>query len=440
MPKLSHKEIIEKVINEQEILSSSCDFRLCYCMLSGLTREELILLKSKVDEWNSIYGVIETLLHKRPDTSLARAEYKDLIQWYKDGTKGKVARARSVLKKRFDYLSTRERREIIDAFLEKNMPLDRKWIYKKLTEEWDEQYESKMEELWNEYHEDACAMLIIKHFSLSFVFNHREELDNDKSHYWLNNRLAQLPSWNINSLELSSLEFLRLVCYSKRNVSDNDVRVALYRIVSDIVNKEEKLQESGGEMIDGTPLPNIRFGFSTNDYENVEKALWYIGKAGYISVLLDYCLWTHNNSYADYIDYSRRISNYRNKMFGLAEGERPSVRNQLSNLIYQEFYAFIVQHFPEEYKWMFDDANPNLKDKVYLNTITKRIDFFWLNGFSEAKDQTTSTKTLQEFDKETINEVPVKFPDETYKLVDNMRQKNEAIDTLIQNLGLTPVD
>lgn len=441
MSKLSHKELIETLISKQEDILSSCDHSyLFYCMLSDLTREELLLLRSKVEEENGLYQVIESLLRKKHDTSLDRAEYKDLLRWYKEGTKGKIARARTVLKSRFDYLSTRERRGIIDAFLEKGKPSDRKWVYKKLTNEWDEQYKSKIEELWNEYHDDDCAMLIIRHFSLSFIFNHREELDNDISHYWLFNRLAQLPSFDINSLGLSSLEYLRLVCYSKRNVSDNDVRVALYRVVCNIVKNEEKLDDLGDVMNDGTPLPNIHFCISTYDYENVKRALWYIGKTGYPNVLLDYCNWTHNNSYVDnVVGHSNRISNYRNKMFGIAEAERQSTRDRLADLFYQEFYSFIVQHFPEEYKWMFDDANPNLKNKAYLNTIIKRIENFWNNNVNDFQNQTTSANALQVSDKEAIEGSYIKSPDETYKLVDNLRQKNEAIDMLVQNLGLTPI-
>lgn len=109
MSKLNHKEIINWILNnEQQILSSFQSSDLFHALVSDLNRNELKELSQKLEEGTNLFDVVNSRIKSKHENPLLRAEYKDLIDWYNNDAKGKVSWSRSVLKKRYDYLSVEE--------------------------------------------------------------------------------------------------------------------------------------------------------------------------------------------------------------------------------------------------------------------------------------------------------------------------------------------
>lgn len=423
MNKLNHKEIMNWIVtNERQILSYFQSSDLFHAIVSDLDRNELKELSQKLEKGTGLYDVVYRRIKSKYENPLIRAEYKDLIYWYRNDTKGKVAEARSVLKQRYDYLSNKERHEIIDAFINKGKPSDRKWVYKKLNEEWDENYKDTVKELWSSFHEKDCELLIINHFDFSYIKDHVDELDDKESHRRLTYRLAESLSWTIDRNEMSADDFLRLICYSKRPVNSAEVRRALFEIISQIPNSEKRFKKVG---MDVDPLP---FNASTYSFEEVHKAIWYIGKAGFTDVVSDYAAW-------DYKLFNRtkmesRYNNYISWIITLSKEERDKVDESLRDRLYREFYASVAFHFPIEYKEFLVIQN-NIKRLLFSDNLSIE---------SETLDKLFYDKAMavkrEEMDSTPENKERELTHAESKDLVNKLRKDNHAIEQLIDKLGL----
>lgn len=434
MPKLSHKEIIETLLNRQkEFAFTRLNYSFFYALLSNLSRNELKELINGLDSDNELYQFTKEVIKSMPELPLLHAEYKDLIKWFREDTKGKVAGARSILKRRYDYLSIKERKEIIDLFLLKDKPSDRKWVYKKLTEEWDEAYRGKIEELWYTYHEDECSMLIVRRFPLLYVYTHKDELENDKTEWWLNMRLSQNLSWPIDK-NLTYLEFLQLVYYSKRPVTDIEVRKALYGVISYIVNHSWRLDYLSDEM---EPIP---FEISTFDFKVVQKAIRYIGKAGYTNVVLDYTKWDRSLFDEEY--EHNRYENYRLWTRTVSYKDRVKGEKELREQLYSQFYATIVLHFPQEFKYMLSVSNEISEmatDEDHLKSAMDSTDIYLYDSCQQDKGNDCNHKETSWYSSEVVIDKPQQSPEKSKGIFDKIQHDNSAIADLVQGLGLEPV-
>lgn len=163
-----------------------------------------------------------------------------LIKNYVNRTKGKVMSSRNEIKWRFEYLDWRDQKKILMAFLESGKK-DRQWAYSKMMGYWDDAFQPKMKELWEQLHEEGCALSVIHFFSKEYVMQHLEQFSYDKNYYFICLRFAEDKDFVIDKSKLSSFQYLSVLHQTGRSIGEEEAADALYGIVHDICvgNKDE---------------------------------------------------------------------------------------------------------------------------------------------------------------------------------------------------------
>lgn len=89
-----------------------------------------------------------------------------VIKNYVDKKSGKVSDSRKEIQRRFFVLDWKDQKKIQTAFLDSGI-LNRSWAYSRVLDLWDASFEQKIQALWEAYHEDKCARVIIRHSLLN---------------------------------------------------------------------------------------------------------------------------------------------------------------------------------------------------------------------------------------------------------------------------------
>ena len=97
-----------------------------------------------------------------------------VIKNYMNKKSGKVTDSRNEIQRRFLGLDWEDQKHILEAFLESGKT-DRNWAYSGLLRLWDDSFETKVLELWETYHEERCAWVVVRHCSEAYIINHLEE-------------------------------------------------------------------------------------------------------------------------------------------------------------------------------------------------------------------------------------------------------------------------
>ena len=153
-----------------------------------------------------------------------------LIKQYCDKKSGKVGEARRELHWRFSCLDWSQQKKIIMAHLD-SCPSDREWIYPRMLRLWDESFEPKVKELWEEYKERRCSWLIIRHFPESYVKEHLDELAVGRNYYFICLRFGEQKDFVIDKERLSPSDYLTVMSMTYRDITDEDALDSIYRIV-----------------------------------------------------------------------------------------------------------------------------------------------------------------------------------------------------------------
>ena len=183
-----------------------------------------------------------------------------LIRNYVNKKSGKVSESRSEIKWRFDYLDWKDQKQILTAFLDSCMS-DREWAYSKLLDNWDETFEPKVKELWENYHEYKCSWSVIRYFPLEYIKEHFDEFRNERDYYFISLRLAKDMGYAIDRTQLSDTDYLALLYHSGRDISDEDARDTLFNIVHDCCLEHSfiaKLEHVGEERYNNVVAPANR--------------------------------------------------------------------------------------------------------------------------------------------------------------------------------------
>lgn len=78
------------------------------------------------------------------------------------------------LRRRFVGLDKKEQMMVLMHHLRREKSY-REWAYSRLLDMWDNSFEPVIAELWGRYHEEQCALPIVRHFPLSYIQKHKEE-------------------------------------------------------------------------------------------------------------------------------------------------------------------------------------------------------------------------------------------------------------------------
>lgn len=155
-----------------------------------------------------------------------------LIKNYVDKKSGKVSDSRDEIKWRFRAQDWTVQKKILAAFLEGGKT-DRHWAYSELLDLWDSSFEAKIRELWEQYHEERCKWVVIRHLSLDYVRQNMPEFTDERDYYFVSLRLAKDKDYVIEREKLSDTDYLSVLYHSGRGVDEQEGLGILYNIVRD---------------------------------------------------------------------------------------------------------------------------------------------------------------------------------------------------------------
>ena len=208
-----------------------------------------------------------------------------VIKNYVNKKSGKVTNSRSEILRRFSGLDWKDQKKIMAAFLDSGIS-DRDWAYSWLLDLWDASFESKVLELWDTYHEEKCAWVIIRHFPKEFIKNHVNTFDEGRDYYFICRRLVDDSDFVIDKKRLSNTDYLMALSHGNRHIADEEATDILYEIVRDITFHWSPSMELSRRY-----SPKRSVMMAATDFANISIALYYLEKMGNDKVVSEFHLW-----------------------------------------------------------------------------------------------------------------------------------------------------
>ncbi len=158
---------------------------------------------------------------------------RTLINEFSKKDSGKVSAARYELKRRFDYLDWKDQKKIIPLFLN-SCASDRKWVYPKLLNLWDESFSDYIVSNWEKYHEERCSWIVVRYLPLSYLKNYMEELSKGRNYYFLCKRFAQDKDFVVDKTKfIYPCDYLSVLAERKETISDSEAIEILLTLLQD---------------------------------------------------------------------------------------------------------------------------------------------------------------------------------------------------------------
>lgn len=204
------------------------------------------------------------------------------IKNYQNKRSGKVTEARKDIQHRFSCLDWKDQKRILSMFLESGKA-DRDWAYSKLLWMWDDSFSEKVKTLWDQYHEDKCSWVVIRHFPKEFLLERMHELDYGRNYYFICRRLYDSSNWKIDKARLSILDFLSLTEEIQASMEDSDALDLLFMLVHDMC-------------VGGLTLEQVKFltrgcVFCATSFSPIKTALCHLYGIGCLQAVAEFEKW-----------------------------------------------------------------------------------------------------------------------------------------------------
>ncbi|MBO4659658.1 MAG: hypothetical protein J5637_08550 [Prevotella sp.] len=189
-----------------------------------------------------------------------------LVKWYVDKRSGHVQDARSEIQRRFAYLDWSQQKKITLAFLSSGKT-DRQWIYAQLWKWWDDCFAPKIREIWEQYHEEKCAWLIIRYFPKDYVLANLDYFTGTRDYYYICRRFGAGNDFVIDDSKLSARDRFIIHAISQKPLDGDscldDIFTCLHGTCATeysypLVNKKDR-----GEILDALDIKYI-YGMMKN--------------------------------------------------------------------------------------------------------------------------------------------------------------------------------
>ena len=208
-----------------------------------------------------------------------------LIRNFVNKKSGKVSESRGEIKLRFDHLDWKDQKKILHAFLD-SCRSDREWAYSKLLDNWDETFEPKVKELWENYHEYKCSWSVIRYFPLEYIREHFEEFTDERDYYFICLRLAMDKDYVIDRTKLSNRDYLAVLWHTGRTISDEEASDTLFGIIRDCCFADTIMPRL--ERVGEGRYANV---ITPANYREVNLAIYYLQKLEKDSIVQQFEQW-----------------------------------------------------------------------------------------------------------------------------------------------------
>ena len=142
------------------------------------------------------------------------------------------------LRQRFVGLDKEEQMQVIMHHLRREKS-HREWAYSRLLDLWDESFEPIVKSLWEQYHEEKCAWAVIRHFPLSYVLKHKEDLAVGRNRPFVVRRLCEDKSFAIDREKLSPYEYIWVLSTTGRDITTERAWSILIEATKDVCQAKD---------------------------------------------------------------------------------------------------------------------------------------------------------------------------------------------------------
>ena len=142
------------------------------------------------------------------------------------------------LRRRFVGLDKENQMQVIMHHLS----LDKKcrdWAYSRLLDLWDESFEPVIKSLWEQHHEEKCAWAVIRHFPLSYVLEHKEELSIGRNRPFVIRRLCEDKSYTIDRDKLTNYEYIWVLSTTGRDITTERAWGILFEATKEVCQAKD---------------------------------------------------------------------------------------------------------------------------------------------------------------------------------------------------------
>ena len=253
-----------------------------------------------------------------PEFGKTNTSIATLIKNFSNKRSRKVRESRAELLKRYNYLEKSDQKKVIRAFLLSGSR-DRQWAYDELLVNWDDSFESLVEEIWVQYHEIICSWVIINHFPIDYIIKNIDSFKGKRDYFFICKRLAIDENVIVDRTRLSNIDYLALLYHTGRTLDLIEARDLLYTIVHDIclepirsiyldkyAFRHNILNEpSKGEIV------------CPNQFQVVSMALYYLKKLNLDEIVDEFNIW--NQTVKRMILDSFELKNINQKILQLTD-------------------------------------------------------------------------------------------------------------------------
>ena len=276
-------------------------------LVHTLNKEELLILQKKLkrgsSKWSVGKGLYEEAIKVMDKMQPHRNEsISALLKSFTDKQSGKVTTTRKQLQDRFDKQEFQMQRKIIKAFLS-SAKQDRMWAYNRLKSNWDNMFYKDVKTLWEQYHEEECGQVVLRHFPMEYVYNNLFHLETDENYTWLCIRLINHPKFTIDKekLELdgvfkfygrSDVELLYIKAKSNSIIKKGEATRIMFEQIIDYLNLNPTLSSLLEKKFDKVGSTMYEDYYPTTKWlDVVSHILWCMGELSLTEELVAYEEW-----------------------------------------------------------------------------------------------------------------------------------------------------
>ena len=289
---------------QEKYQASLAERKVLRALVHTLKKEELLILQKKLKRGSSKWSVGKVLCDESTKVLGKRYPEKNesisaLLKAFTDKQSGKVAKARAELRERFDKQSFQTQRKILQAMLSASKQ-DRVWAYKQLSNGWDDFFFEDVKNLWEQYHEKECGIVIIKYFPMEYVYDNLPALDTHGNYTNLCIKLILHPKFQIDKERLKEdfvfyghpeVEYLYILAKSKSKIEKGEATRTLFKQMAVFINIVNTPPKFIGNRAYNFERQIEDGNVTTKHLDFVSCVLWCMGELGLVEELIAFEEW-----------------------------------------------------------------------------------------------------------------------------------------------------
>lgn len=270
---MTQKENIFAELKSLELSNGSDVWTLNRAIACTLSDSELLEWYSS-QKWKIV--VLKSVLEKRDLKQLAAGQHKTIEKILDEFAKRErgYSRLRLALVRRFDFASKADRRRIIEALLTEYKQ-DRMQAYQLLKLQWDSYFSDKLVSIYNQFHENECLILFVKHYPRTFLKDKFDALAEYYNYPYACYCMGTDYVGQIDKQKMRPFEWLQSMTTFNQPVSEAEAEAILYFHVANDMYQTLWADSKG------------RYnGYSLLKMNNVRSVIRYMGHLGMADAIL----------------------------------------------------------------------------------------------------------------------------------------------------------